>query len=141
MAKELTKKLKLVIPAGQAVPGQQLGPALGGAGVNIGEFIKRFNAETAAMAGDQVPVEISVYKDRSFDLVYKTPPTSSLLLKAAGVEKGSGKTPVTRAGTVTRAQVREIAERKLPDLSVGSLEAAERTILGTARSMGIEVRG
>ena len=137
--KQVEKKLKLVIPGGQAAPSQKIGPALGGAGVNIGEFIKRFNEATAQKAGELVPVEISVYGDRSFDMVFKTPPTSSLIKKAAGIEKGSGKTPNSKVGTLSRAQIREIAETKMPDLSASSVEAAEKTVEGTARSMGVGI--
>ena len=139
MAKQIQKKLKLIIPGGKAVPGQQIGPALGAAGINIGEFIKKFNEATAQMVGDLVPVEILVYGDRTFSLVLKTPPASSLLLKAAGVEKGSGKNAAKKAGKVTKAQVRAIAEKKLPDLNTTSVEQAMKSIMGTARSMGIEV--
>lgn len=141
MAKKVEKKLKLIIPAGKAVPAPPVGPALGQAGINIGDFINKFNAATAALGDVLVPVEISVYADRSFDFVLKTPPTSSLLLKAAGLEKGSGKNIQQKAGKVTMAQVREIAEKKLPDLNANDLEAAVKTVLGTARSMGIEVAG
>lgn len=137
--KKVTKKIKLQIPAGKATPTPPVGPALGQAGVNIGEFITKFNAATASMVGDIIPVEISVYDNRSFDFVLKTPPASNLLMKAAGVEKGSGTTPKKKAGKVTKAQVREIAEKKLQDLTAASVEAAVKTISGTARSMGIDV--
>lgn len=139
MAK-ITKKLKLQIPAGAATPAPPVGPALGQAGINIGEFVKRFNDATAQMRGDIIPVEISVFEDRSFNFVLKTPPASNLLLKAAGKEKGSGKNAVSKVGSVTKAQVREIAEKKMPDLNAHDLEAASKIIEGTARSMGIEVR-
>ncbi len=141
MAKKVEKKLKLQVPGGKAVPGQQLGPALGQAGINIGDFVKKFNDATKDMVGDIVPVEISVYGDRSWDFVLKTPPASSLLLKAAKVEKGSGKNATQKVGKVTKAQVKEIAERKLPDLNATKLESAVKIIAGTARSMGIEVTG
>lgn len=140
MAKQIAKKLKLVIPAGKATPAQPIGPALGQAGINIGDFVKKFNDATAGKAGDLVPVEITVYADRSFDFVLKTPPTASLLFKAAGVEKGSGKNTQKKAGQVTMAQVRAIAEKKLPDLNAADLEAAVKIILGSARSAGIEVK-
>lgn len=139
MAK-VTKKLKLQIAGGSATPAPPVGPALGQAGVNIGEFVKRFNDATAQMRGDIIPVEISVYEDRSFSFVLKTPPASSLLLKAAGKEKGSGKNVVNKVGSVTKAQIREIAEKKMPDLNAHDIEAASKIIEGTARSMGIEVR-
>jgi large subunit ribosomal protein L11 len=140
MAKKVIKKLKLQIPGGKAVPNQQLGPALGQAGINIGDFIQKVNAASAKMVGDIVPVEISVYEDRSYDFVLKTPPASRLLLKALGKEKGSGKTPAEKAGSVTKKQIEEIAERKLPDLNTTNLEAATKIIAGTARSMGIDVK-
>jgi large subunit ribosomal protein L11 len=137
--KKVEKKIKLVIPAGQATPAPPVGPALGQAGVNIGDFISKFNTATAKMADDLVPVEVSVYADRSFDFVLKTPPTASLLLKATGLEKGSGKNAQQKVGKLTLAQVREIAEKKMPDLNADNIDAAVRIVLGTARSMGIEV--
>lgn len=139
--KKVVKKIKLQIPAGKATPTPPVGPALGQAGVNIGEFITKFNAATAKMMGDIIPVEISVYDNRSFDFVLKTPPASNLLIKAAGVEKGSGTNTKKKAGKVTKAQLREIAEKKLPDLTAASVEAGMNTIAGTARSMGIEIIG
>ena len=141
MAKKVTKKLKLVIPAGKANPAPPVGPALGQAGVNIGEFVKRFNDATKEMMGDIVPVEISVYEDRSFDFVLKTPPASSLVLKAIGAEKGSGTNLTKKAGKITKAQIREIAEKKMPDLNANTIEAAMKIIEGTCRSMGVEVKG
>lgn len=140
MAKKLTKKLKLVIPAGKATPGQPLGPTLGQAGVNIGGFIKEFNDKTAAMAGDVCTVELSVFEDRSFSFILKTAPASSLILKAIKAEKGSGKNTVAKVGTMTKAQVKEIAEKKLPDLNATTVEAAMRIIEGQARSMGVDVK-
>lgn len=140
MAKKVVKKLKLQIPAGKATPAQPIGPALGQAGINIGEFVTRFNEKTKEMSGDLIPVDISVYEDRSFDFVLKTPPASYLLLKALGIEKGSGKAPLTKVGTVTKAQVRAIAEKKMPDLHAKDIDAAMRVIEGTARSMGIDVK-
>ncbi len=137
--KKLEKKIKLQIPAGKATPAPPVGTALGPAGINIGDFVNKFNTATAKMGDIIVPVEISIYGDRSFDFVLKTPPASNLLIKAAGAEKGSGKNLAARAGKVTAAQVREIAEKKMPDLNTTDLEAAIRTIEGTARSMGIEV--
>ncbi len=138
-AKKVEKKIKLQIPAGKATPAPPVGTALGPAGVNIGDFVTKFNAATAQMAGSIIPVEISVYGDRSFDFILKTPPASDFLKKAAGIEKGSGKNLVSRAGKVSRAQIREIAEKKMPDLTAKDPEAAMRTIEGSARSMGIEV--
>ena len=141
MAKKITKKLKLMIPAGKANPAPPIGPALGQAGVNIGEFVKRFNDGTSKMGNDVIPVEINVYEDRTFDLTFKTPLATKLILKAAKVEKGSGKNAVSKAGSITRAQVKEIAEKKLADLNAKDLEGAMRIIEGSCRSMGIEVKG
>ncbi len=140
MAKKITKRLKLVIPAGKATPAPPTGPALGQAGVNIGEFVKQFNDATAKMAGDIVPVEITVYEDRTFAFVLKTPPASSLILKAIGKEKGSGKNAVSKVGSITKAQIREIAEKKMPDLNANDIDAAMKIIEGSARSMGVEVK-
>lgn len=141
MAKKVTKLVKLQIPAGKATPAPPIGPALGQAGINIQEFTKRFNDETKDKMGDIVPVVISVYEDRSYDVKYKTPPASRLVLKLAGLEKGSGKNLVTKAGTITKAKIREIAEKKMVDLQAATVEAAMRTIEGTCRSMGVEVKG
>lgn len=138
MAKKITKKLKLQIPAGKANPAPPVGPALGQAGVNIGEFVTKFNDATKEMMGDIVPVVISVYEDRSFDFVLKTPPASRLLLKALGKEKGSGKNIVNKVGKVTKQQLRDIAEKKLSDLNTDDIEQGVKIIAGTARSMGIE---
>ncbi|HRY62884.1 MAG TPA: 50S ribosomal protein L11 [Candidatus Paceibacterota bacterium] len=137
--KKVVKKIKLQIPAGKAVPTPPVGPALGQAGVNIGEFITKFNAATAPMMGSIIPVEISVYDNRSFDFVLKTPPASDLIAKAAKIEKGSGSNVKTKAGKITRAQLREIAEKKMADLTAASVEAAMNTIAGSARSMGVEI--
>lgn len=139
MAKEITAKIKLQCPAGQATPAPPVGPALGGAGVPIGEFVKQFNDATRSQMGMIIPVIITVYKDRSFKLEYKTPPASVLLKKAAGIEKGSSTVGAQVIGKVTSAQVKEIAEMKMKDLNAGSVEAAIRMIEGTARSMGITV--
>lgn len=141
MAKKAVKKLKLLIEGGKANPAPPIGPALGQAKVNIGEFVTRFNAGTKDMKGDIVPVEISVYEDRTFDLVFKTPPATSLILKAIGKEKGSGKNVVSKAGTITKAKIREIAEKKLKDLNANDVEAAMKIIEGSCRSMGVEVKG
>lgn len=140
MAKKVEKKMKLQIEAGKATPAPPVGPALGQAGINIGDFVNRFNEATREQMGNIIPVIISVYDDRSFDFELKTPPASRLLLKALGKPKGSGKNLVSKAGTVTKAQVREISEQKMVDLNANDLEAADRIIEGTARSMGIEVK-
>ena len=140
MAKKITKKLKLQIPGGKATPAPPVGPALGQAGINIGEFVTKFNAATAKMMGDIIPVEISVYDDRSFTFVTKVSPVSRLILKAMGKDKGSGKNTAQKVGSISKAQVKEIAEKKMPDLNAASLEAAMRTVEGTARSMGVEVK-
>jgi large subunit ribosomal protein L11 len=140
MAKKVTKKLKLQIPAGKANPAPPVGPALGQAGINIGEFVTKFNEATKGMMGDIIPVEISVYEDRSYSFVLKTPPASNLLLKALGKESGSGKPNTSKIGSVTKAQLKEIAEKKMPDLNASDIEAAMKIIAGTARSMGIDVK-
>lgn len=139
MAKKITKKIKLQIPAGKATPAPPLGPALGQAGINIGDFVTKFNAATQKMAGDTVSVNVTVFEDRSYDFVVKTPPVSGLILKAAGVEKGSGKNVLSKAGKITKAQAKEIAEKKMPDLNAKDMEGAIRIVAGSARSMGIEV--
>ena len=141
MAKKITKKLKLQIPAGKANPAPPVGPALGQAGINIGDFVKKFNDATAKMMGDIVPVEITVFEDRTYDFKLKTPPATSLILKAAGVESGSGKQLVKKAGSITKAQLRAIAEKKLPDLNANDIEAAMKIIEGSCRSAGIEIKG
>lgn len=139
MAKKIVAMVKLQIPAGKATPAPPVGPALGQHGVNIMEFCKSYNERTAKLAGTIVPVEITIFADRTFSFVTKTPPASVLLRQAAGLEKGSGEPNKTRRGSVTRRQVREIAQRKMPDLNATTVEAAMRMIEGTARSMGIEV--
>ena len=139
MAKKITGYIKLQIPASQATPAPPVGPALGQHGVNIMEFCKTFNARTQKDAGLIIPVVITVFSDRTFTFVTKTPPASILLLKAAGVQKGSGTPNKQKIGKVTRSQVAEIAKTKMPDLNAASLEAAIRTVEGTARSMGMEV--
>jgi large subunit ribosomal protein L11 len=141
MAKKITGMIKLQIPAGAATPAPPVGPALGQAGVNIMDFVKNFNARTASQAGLIIPVVITVYADRSYTFITKTPPAAILLIKAAGIDKGSGEPNRKKVGTVTRAQVEEIAKTKMPDLNAASLEAAVKTIEGTARSMGLEVQG
>ena len=139
MAKKITKMVKLQVPAGKATPAPPVGPALGQAGVNIMSFVKDFNDRTAKQAGLIIPVEITVYEDRSFTFICKTPPAAVLLKKAAGLEKASGEPNKNKVGKVTRAQVKEIAETKMPDLNANTVEAAMRLEEGTARSMGIEV--
>jgi large subunit ribosomal protein L11 len=139
VAKKVVGEVKLQIPAGQANPSPPVGPALGQRGVNIMEFCKAFNARTQSQAGMVIPVIVTVYADRSFTFVTKTPPAAVLLKKAAGIEKGSGDPKRNKVGRVTRAQVREIAALKKPDLSAESDEAAVRTIEGTARSVGLEI--
>lgn len=140
MAKTVVKKLKLQIEAGKAAPSQKLGPALGQAGINIGDFIGKFNEATRPMMGDIIPVVISVYDDRSYSFELKTPPASQLILKAIGKEKGSGKNAVSKVGTISKAKIREIAERKMSDLNANDVEAGSRIIEGTARSMGVDVK-
>ncbi len=139
MAKKVAAMIKLQVPAGKANPAPPVGPALGQHGVNIMEFCKAFNERTANQAGMIIPVVITVYEDRSFTFVTKTPPAAVLLKKAAGLDKASGTPNMQKVGTVTKEQVKEIAELKMPDLNAASLEAAMRMIAGTARSMGIEV--
>ena len=139
MAKKVLTQIKLQITAAQANPAPPVGPALGQHGVNIMEFCKQFNAATQAQAGTVTPVVITVYQDRSFSFITKTPPASVLLVKAAGLEKGSGEPNRNKVGKVTKAQVAEIAKTKMPDLNATSLEGAIRMIEGTARSMGIEI--
>jgi large subunit ribosomal protein L11 len=139
MAKKVVDQVKLQIPAGKANPSPPVGPALGQRGVNIMEFCKQFNAQTQAQAGLIIPVIITVYADRSFTFILKTPPAAVLLKRAAGIEKGSAEPNKNKVGRVTRAQVREIAELKMADLTAGSVEAAMRTVEGAARSMGLDV--
>ncbi len=142
MAKKVTGYIKLQIPAGQANPSPPVGPALGQQGVNIMEFCKTFNAQTQSLEkGLPTPVVITVYSDRSFTFILKTPPASVLLRKALGIEKGSGTPNTHKVGKVTRKQLEEIARKKMPDLTAADLEAAVRTIAGSARSMGVEVEG
>ncbi|MFC6322899.1 MULTISPECIES: 50S ribosomal protein L11 [Companilactobacillus] len=139
MAKKVANVVKLQIPAGQATPAPPVGPALGQAGINIVAFTKDFNARTQDQKGMIIPVVISVYEDRSFDFVTKTPPAAVLLKKAAGVEKGSGEPNTKKVAKVSQDQVREIAETKMKDLNAASVESAMRMVAGTARSMGFEV--
>ena len=141
MAKKIIGFIKLQIPAGKANPAPPVGPALGQHGVNIMEFCKAFNAKTQEQMGKIIPVEITVFVDRSFTFITKTPPAASLILEAAGIPKGSGEPNKEKVGTVTFTQIKEIAEIKMPDLNASDLESAMRMIAGTARSMGIIVKG
>ncbi|VBB08850.1 ribosomal protein l11 signature [Lucifera butyrica] len=139
MAKKVVKLVKLQVPAGKATPAPPVGPALGQAGVNIMAFVKEFNERTAAQAGLIIPVEITVFEDRSFTFITKTPPAAVLLKKAAGIETASGEPNKKKVAKVSKAKVREIAESKMQDLNAASVEAAMRMIEGTARSMGIDI--
>ena len=139
MAKKVARVVKLQVPAGKATPAPPVGPALGQAGVNIMAFVKDFNERTAKQAGPIIPVEITVFEDRSFTFITKTPPAAVLLKKAAGIEKASGEPNKNKVAKLPRAKAREIAESKMPDLNAASIEAATSMIEGTARSMGIEI--
>ncbi len=139
--KKVVGFIKLQIPAGQANPAPPVGPALGQKGVNIMEFCKQFNARTQSQAGMIIPVVITVFYDKSFTFITKTPPAATLIAKAAKVEKGSGEPNRTKVGTITSAQVREIAQLKMPDLNANDIEAAMKMVAGTARSMGVTVEG
>ncbi|MFT0744208.1 50S ribosomal protein L11 [Synechococcus sp. RC10B2] len=139
MAKEVINVVKLNLPAGAATPAPPVGPALGQAGVNIMEFVKAFNERTASMKGSTLPVEITVYKDRTFTFIVKQPLASDLIKQAAGIPSGSANPLRNKVGRITRQQLREIAERKMPDLNANDIEAAMRIIAGTARSMGVEI--
>ena len=139
MSKKITKKIKLQIQAAKATPAPPLGPALGQAGINIGDFVTKFNAATSKMAGDVVGVKISVYEDRTYDFVVKTPPATGLILKAAGIEKGSGKNASSKVGKITRAQALEIGKKKGADLNAKDDEGLINIIAGSARSIGITV--
>lgn len=141
MAKKVLTMIKLQIPAGAANPAPPVGPALGQHGVNIMEFCKEFNAQTQQDAGTIIPVEITVYEDRSFEFITKTPPAAVLIKEAAGIDKGSGEPHLNKVGTISMAQVRQIAERKMPDLNANDIDAASKIIAGTARSMGVDVEG
>ena len=140
MAKPIKTIITLQIPAAKATPAPPVGTALGPHGINIGEFVKKYNEATSSMEGDIVPVQITIYEDRTFDFKLKTPPASDMLRKAASVEKGSGEPNKKKVGKVSKADIRKIAERKMEDLNANSVEAAEKIIEGTARSMGIDVR-
>ena len=140
MAKELKVKVKLQCPGGAATPAPPVGPALGQHGVNIGEFVKRFNDATQNMRGTMIPVIISIYSDRSFDFITKSPPAADLLKQAAGIAKGSATPHTEKVGKVTKEQVKKIAETKIKDLNARDIDAAMRIVAGTARSMGVEVK-
>lgn len=140
MAKKIKTIIKLQIPASKANPAPPIGPALGQHGVNIQEFCQKFNDQTKNKEGDIIPVEITIYEDRSFDFILKTPPAAELLKKAAGIKKGSGEPRKNKVGKVTREQIKEIAQKKMPDLNAKDLEGAMKIIEGTARQMGIEVK-
>jgi large subunit ribosomal protein L11 len=140
MAKKVMKKIKLIAPAGKATPAPPLGPVLGQAGVNIAEFTQRFNADTQDRMGELVPVVLSVFDDRTFAMEYKVAPASDLVKKAAGIASGSGTNLTKKAGSITKDQVRQIAEKKMPDLNATTIEAAMKIIEGTCRSMGVEVK-
>lgn len=140
MAKKITKKVKVIAPAGKATPAPPLGPTLGQAGVPIADFTKKFNDATKDKMGDMIPVVITVYEDRSYDFVLKSPPASSLILKALKQEKGSGKPNTKKVGTITKAQLRDIAEKKMQDLNASDIDAAIKIIAGSARSMGVDVK-
>jgi large subunit ribosomal protein L11 len=138
--KEIVGTINLVIPGGGATPAPPVGPALGAKGVNIGVFVKQFNDATANMKGEIIPVVITVFKDKTFTFIMKQPPVSAQVRKAAGIEKGAGNAgPLTSVGTITKAQVKQIAEKKLAEMTASSLDAAMKTVMGTARSMGVTV--
>lgn len=139
MAKKIKTTIKLQLPAGKATPAPPVGTALGPHGVNIAQFVKEFNDKTASMGNSIIPSEITIYEDRSFTFILKTPPAANLIIKAAGIEKGSANPLLTKVGKISRGQVREIAEKKMPDLNTNSREAADKIIMGTARSMGVEI--
>lgn len=139
MAKKLVTQVKLQIPGGAATPAPPVGPALGQHGLNISDFVKRFNDATSARRGEIVPIIINVYEDRTFDFIMKVAPASDLIKKAAKIEKGSGKPLTEKIGKITKAQLREIAEKKMPDLNTTDIEAAMKIIAGTARQMGVDV--
>jgi large subunit ribosomal protein L11 len=140
VAKKVTGVVKLQLAAGKATPAPPVGPALGGFGINIMQFVKEYNEKTGSQAGTVIPVEITIYSDRSFTFVLKTPPAADLLRKAAGVDKGSGTPNRTPIGSITRKQLRTLAEQKMSDLNATSVDGAEKIIAGTARSMGIAIK-
>jgi large subunit ribosomal protein L11 len=140
MAKKVKTMVKILLQAGKATPSQQTGTALGPHGINIGQFLKEFNEKTAQMGDTQVPAEITIFEDRSYSFILKTPPASILIRKAAGIEKGAANPLMNKVGKISKDQLRQIAETKLPDLNASSVEAAEKIVAGTARSMGVEVK-
>lgn len=140
MAKKVVKKIKIIAAGGNATLTPAMGQVLGPAGINIGEFVKKFNEASKEMRGDMVPAVISVYEDRSYDFVLKTPPVSSLILKALGKEKGSGRPNTDKIGALTKAQVKEIAQKKMPDLNASDIDQAMKIVAGSARSMGVDVK-
>lgn len=140
MAKKVTGVVKLQLPAGKATPAPPVGPALGGFGINIMGFVKEYNEKTAAQAGSVIPVEVTIYSDRSFTIALKTPPAADLLRKAAGIDKGSGVPNRTKVGSITREQLRKLAEQKMVDLNAIDIAGAEKILAGTARSMGITIK-
>ncbi len=140
MAKEIKTKIKLQIPAAKATPAPPVGTALGPQGINLGDFVSRFNSGTALRAGEIVPVEVTIFTDRSFEMVFKTAPASDMLRKAAGVEKGSSQPLQAKIGSVSDSQLTEIAEKKMEDLNANDIDAAKKIVAGTARSMGIEIK-
>src|ERR1035437_9694922 len=140
MAKKILKKLKLQFQAVKATPAPPIGPALGQAGIKIGDFVNKFNTATKAQIGDVLPVVITVYEDRSYDFILKTPPTAAMILKALGLEKGSGKPNAVKVGTITKAQVKAIAEKKMIDMNANDINAAMKMVEGAARSMGIDIK-
>jgi len=140
MAKKITRIIKLQVPAGAATPAPPVGTVLGPAGINIGEFVNQFNQKTQDKRGNIIPVEINVYEDRTFDFIMKEPPASRILLKLLGKEKGSGKTPAVKVGSITKVQLKEAAKMKMSDLNTNDLDQAMKTMAGTARSMGIDVK-
>lgn len=139
MAKKIIKKVKVLAPAGRATPAPPLGPALGQAGVNIGDFVQKFNAASQEWMGETVGVKINVYEDRTYDFVVKSPITSALIFKAAGIDKGSSKPNISKAGKITKAQLREIAEKKMRDLNANDIEGAMKIVEGTARNAGVQI--
>ena len=140
MAKKIVKKIKVIAPAGKATPAPPLGTTLGPAGINIGEFVKKFNDATQSMIGNLIPCVITIYDDRSYDFVLKTPPASGLIMKAIGKDKGSGKPNTAKVGSISKDQLRSIAEQKMVDLNAKDIEGAMQIIAGTARSMGVDVK-
>jgi large subunit ribosomal protein L11 len=140
MAKKIKKKIKMIVPAGKATPAPPLGPVLGQAGINIGEFTSKFNEETRDRMGELVPVVLSVYEDRTFSMEYKVAPASDLIKKMAKIESGSAAASTKKVATLTKDQVRQIAERKMPDLNANTIEEAMKIIEGTCRSMGVDVK-